>query len=46
VVLPHQTVDRMAGARFELPESEIEKRKSIKLRIEEIDGTVAELQGR
>jgi hypothetical protein len=44
VILPHQTVDRMAGARFELPESEIEKRKSIKLRIDEIDGTVAELQ--
>lgn len=41
---PHQTVDRMAGARFELPESEIEKRRSIRLRIEDLDGTVAELQ--
>ncbi len=38
----HKTVDRMAGARFELPESEIDKRKSIRLRIEELDGIIAE----
>jgi hypothetical protein len=40
---PHQTVDRMAGARFELPEGSIDGRKGIRLRMEEIDGAVAEL---
>lgn len=40
---PHQQVDRMAGARFDLPEASIQGRRSLKLTIEEIDGTVAEL---
>jgi hypothetical protein len=40
---PHQTVDRMAGARFELPEAAIDSRKSIRLRMEDIDGAIAEL---
>jgi hypothetical protein len=42
-IAPHQTVDRMVGARFELGESAIEARKSIRLQIEDMDGTVAEL---
>ena len=42
-IAPHQTVDRMVGARFELPESAIEARKDIRLQIEDMDGTVAEL---
>jgi hypothetical protein len=42
-VNPHQTIDRMVGARFELPESAIDKRKAIHLKIEELDGVVAEL---
>jgi hypothetical protein len=33
----------MVGARFELGESAIEARKSIRLQIEDMDGTVAEL---
>jgi hypothetical protein len=33
----------MAGARFELPESQIEARKAIRLRIEEIDNAVVEI---
>lgn len=40
---PHQSIDRMAGARFELSESEIDARKSLRLRIEDLDGTVAEI---
>jgi hypothetical protein len=40
---PHQTADRMSGARFELPESGIDARKDIRLRIEDVDGTVVEL---
>ena len=40
---PHQTVDLMAGARFELPEAAINARKAIRIRIEDVDGTAAEL---
>lgn len=39
----HQSVDRMDGARFELGEAAIDARKSIKLRIEDMDGTIAEI---
>lgn len=39
----HQTVDRMAGARFELAEAIVNARKSLTLRIEDVDGTAAEL---
>ena len=42
-IAPRQTVDRMVGARFELAEEAINARKSIKLRIEDMDGAVAEL---
>jgi hypothetical protein len=38
-----QSVDRMDGARFELSEAAIDARKSIKLRIEDMDGTIAEI---
>ena len=38
-----QTLDRMTGARFELPESAINQRKSVRLRLEDVDGTVAEI---
>jgi len=40
---PHQSLDRMAGARFDVPESTIQGRRNLTLTIEEIDGTVAEL---
>jgi len=40
---PRQMVDRMAGARFELPEAAINQRKTVRLRIEDVDGTVAEI---
>lgn len=42
-VNPHQTVDRMVGVRFDLPEAAINKRKAIQLKIEELDGVVVEL---
>ena len=38
-----KSIDRMTGARFELPESAIDQRKAIVLRLEDVDGTVAEL---
>jgi hypothetical protein len=42
-IAPHSQVDRMAGARFEMAEAAIEARKGIKLRIEDLDGAVAEI---
>ena len=42
-VAPHQTVDRMVGARFDLPESKIDARKGIRLHIEEVDGAIVEI---
>ena len=40
---PHKIADLMAGARFELPEAAVNSRKSIKVRIEDVDGASAEL---
>jgi len=40
---PHQTMDRMAAARFEVPEADLEKRKRLIVRIEEVDGAVSEI---
>lgn len=42
-ISPRQTADRMVGARFELGESAIDTRKSIKLQIEDMDGAMAEI---
>ena len=35
--------DRMIAARFEVPQSQLDGRKSLKLRIEDVDGPVSEL---
>jgi hypothetical protein len=40
---PHQSVDRMVGARFEMSESAIDLRKAIHVVIEDMDGTVADI---
>ena len=42
-VAPHETVDRMVAGRFELPEAAIDRRKSLRLKIEDVDGTAAEI---
>jgi hypothetical protein len=41
-IAPHQRLDRMVGARFEIPESQAEERKAIHLHVEEIDGVTAD----
>ena len=41
-IAPHQRLDRMMGARFEIPESQAEDRKAVHLHIEEIDGVTAD----
>jgi hypothetical protein len=43
LIAARQSVDRMVGARFELGEAAIDSRKSIKLRIQDMDGAVAEI---
>ena len=42
-IAPHQRLDRMVGARFEIPESQAEERKAIHLHVEEMDGVTADL---
>jgi len=42
-VAPHQTADRMTGARFDVPEAVVNSRKLIRLQIEDVDGAVADL---
>lgn len=42
-IAPNKTLDRMTGARFEVPESQVDARKSLVLRLEDVDGTAAEL---
>jgi hypothetical protein len=42
-IAPHKIADLMAGARFEVPEATVNARKSIRLRIEDVDGATAEL---
>jgi len=41
-IAPHQRLDRMVGARFEIPESQAEERKAIHLHVEEMDGVTAD----
>jgi hypothetical protein len=40
---PHNSWDRMVAARFEVPESKLEARKRLVVRIEEVDGKVFDL---
>ena len=40
---PLGTVDRMAAGRFNFPPKFLEQRKTLRLRIEEVDGAVAEI---
>ena len=42
-IAPHQRLDRMVGARFEIPDVQAEDRKAIHLHIEELDGVTADL---
>lgn len=45
-IQPRQTVDRMIGARFEIPEAQILARKNLTIRVEEIDRGVSEIAER
>jgi hypothetical protein len=42
-IAAHAAEDRMVAARFEVPESKLESRKRLLLRIEDVDGPVSEI---
>lgn len=45
-VLPHQELDRMIIARFDIPWDQMEKRKAIQLRIEDVTGPAVTMTGK
>jgi hypothetical protein len=40
---PHQTIDRMIAAKFDIPEAQLQARKGLSVRIEDVDGAVSEI---
>lgn len=41
-IAPHQSMDRMLAVRFDMPEKQLQARKQLRIRIEELDGPVSE----
>jgi hypothetical protein len=44
-IKPRETIDRMLMVRFDAPEKMVQQRKSLSIRIEEVDGAVTEITG-
>jgi hypothetical protein len=42
-IKPHETLDRMISARFEIPVAQLDARKRLKLRVVDVDGPSGEL---
>ncbi len=42
-IQPHQTVDRMIGVRFEVPEPQLQARRSLTIQVDEVDGGSSEI---
>jgi len=42
-IKPHETLDRMIAVRFEIPQARVDARKTLKLRVEDVDGPSGEL---
>ena len=42
-IQPHQSLDRMISARFEIPEAQLRARKRFQIRVEDVDGAVSEI---
>lgn len=40
---PHATVDRMLAVRFEVPEKDVQQRKGLRVRIEDLGGPVSDV---
>jgi hypothetical protein len=45
-VPPHATEDRMIAASFPIPESRLDMRQGIVVRVEEVEGNVSEIKGK
>ena len=41
-IAPRQSMDRMIAARFEIPEKQLQERKRLRIRVEDVDGAVSE----
>jgi hypothetical protein len=39
----HETLDRMIAVRFEIPQSQVDARKNLRLRVEDVDGPSGEI---
>lgn len=42
-IKPHESMDRMLAVRFEVPEKDLQARRQLRIRIEELDGPVVDL---
>jgi hypothetical protein len=42
-IKPHETLDRMVAVRFEMPQAQLDARKRLRVRIEDVDGPSGEL---
>ena len=45
-VAPHESLDRMTISRFDMPWTEMEKRKNISLTVEDITGTTLRMEAK
>jgi hypothetical protein len=43
---PHSKADRMISASFDVPLAQMDSRKKVTLRVEDVSGTVAEITGK
>lgn len=42
-IAAHQSMDRMIAARFEVSEKQLQQRKRLRIRVEDVDGAVSEI---
>jgi hypothetical protein len=42
-IAPRQSMDRMLAVRFEVPEKQLQERRRLKIRVEDVDGAVSEI---
>jgi len=43
-ILAHQSLDRMIAARFEVPQAELDARKQLIIRVQDVDGAFSEIR--
>jgi hypothetical protein len=43
-IAPHQSMDRMIAVRFEVPEKDVQDRKRLLVRVEDVDGAISDIQ--